>query len=207
MYLLHDNGYVLIKKTQKLKSRSMKTLFVLFLTLSTGLAFANGPVKVDVKNSTLEWKAAKVTGEHMGTVDLKSAELNIENGVLKGGSFVVDMTTINVTDLEGEWKAKLEGHLKSDDFFSVANHQTAEFKTTKVKSLGGNKYMVQGDLTIKGMTHPIGFETTVANGNATATLKIDRTLYDVRYRSGKFFEGLGDNLIYDEFEIAVNLTY
>lgn len=185
----------------------MKTLFVLFLTLSTGIAFANGPVKVDVKNSTLEWKAAKVTGEHTGTVDLKTAELNIENGVLKGGSFVVDMTTINVTDLEGEWKAKLEGHLKSDDFFSVANHQTAEFKTTKVKNLGGNKYMVQGDLTIKGMTHPIGFETTVANGSATATLKIDRTLYDVRYRSGKFFEGLGDNLIYDEFEIAVNLTY
>lgn len=185
----------------------MKNVFVLLLTLTTGVAMANGPVKVNVKSSTVEWKAAKVTGEHTGTVDLKEANLDIVNGELKGGSFVVDMTTINCTDLEGEWKGKLEGHLKSDDFFSVQKFSTASFKTTRVKKNADGTYSVIGDLTIKGQTHAIAFNATVTNNMASAKLKVDRTKYDVRYGSGKFFDNLGDKTIYDEFELAVNLKY
>jgi polyisoprenoid-binding protein YceI len=169
--------------------------------------FAHGPVPVNIEASTIKWTATKVTGEHYGSVQFKEAELDVQNGQLKGGSFTVDMNTIQDLDMEGEWKAKLEGHLRSDDFFSVATYPTASFVTTNVKSLGNGKYSVTGDMTIKGKTHPLTFEANLANNTATATLKIDRTLYDVRYGSTKFFDALGDKAIYDEFTLEVSMSY
>ena len=148
-----------------------------------------------------------MTGSHTGTVNLKSGDLVFDNGILKGGEFVVDMTSINCTDLEGEYKQKLEGHLKSDDFFSVASHETSKLVFTDIKASGKNSYEVTGDLTIKGITKPVTFDVSVYGSKATATLKIDRAQYDVRYGSGSFFDDLGDKTIYDEFDLVVDLEF
>lgn len=167
--------------------------------------------KVDPASSNVNWKAYKVTGEHFGTVNLKSGALNFNNGVLAGGTFEMDMTSIKVTDIQGEWAGKLEGHLKSDDFFSVEKNPVAKFVITKVASRGtpGN-YRVTGNLTLKGITKEIKFDATMneAAGKATgeAALKIDRTDFDIQYRSGNFFENLGDKTIYDEFDLNVKLV-
>ena len=75
---------------------------------------------VNLEESVVVWKARKVTGAHEGTVALKSGNLDFTDGALTGGSFEMDMTTIDCTDLEGEWKDKLVGHLKSDDFFEIS---------------------------------------------------------------------------------------
>ena len=88
--------------------------------------------KVEVKDSNIEWEGEKVTGSHEGTIELKDGYFTMENGELKGGEFVMDMTSITVTDLEGEDKGKLEGHLKSDDFFGVNNHPTAKLVITEL---------------------------------------------------------------------------
>ena len=118
----------------------------------------------------------------------------------------MDMSTLTVTDLDGEMKGKLEGHLKSDDFFSTDKHTTASFVITNVTGKNGN-YKVTGDLTIKGITKPNTFDMVVSGNTATADLKVDRTQYDIKFRSASFFENLKDKAIYDEFDLFVNLKF
>jgi polyisoprenoid-binding protein YceI len=101
----------------------------------TSVAFTTISEKnVDVKQSKVTWKGYKVTGQHEGTIDLKEGKLTFEGNKLKGGHFVIDMTTLGSTDLEGGMKGKLDGHLKSDDFFGVEKHPTASFTITKVEN-------------------------------------------------------------------------
>ena len=190
-----------------------KNALTLILTLiAGGAATATEPVaevktEVSTDKSTVTWKAYKVTGSHYGTVALQSGSLMFDNGQLTGGEFVVDMTTLTANDLEGEWKDKLVGHLKSEDFFSVEKHQTSTLVFTEVKQTGKNSYKVTGNLTIKGITKPVSFDMSVYGSKATATMKVDRAQYDIRYGSGSFFDNLGDKTIYDEFDMVVDLEW
>jgi len=134
--------------------------------------------------------------------------LQMDHGKLKGGSFIIDMSTITVTDLKaGQGKEKLEGHLNSDDFFGVETNPEAILKITQIMGLGKGKYKVQADLTIKGKTESISFDANVEKNMATAEITIDRTKFDVKYGSGSFFDDLGDNMIYDDFVLNVNLAF
>ncbi|MDX1326443.1 MAG: YceI family protein [Arenibacter sp.] len=190
-----------------------KNALTLVLAVVTGFtAIASNPVEneekaVKVSESTVTWKGYKVTGSHYGVIDLKKGSLKFNNDQLTGGEFVVDMTSLVSHDLEGEYKGKLEGHLKSDDFFGVATHPTSKLVFTKVTPNGKNSYKVTGDLTIKGKTNPITFDLSVYGSKATANLKVDRSLYDVKYGSGSFFDNLGDKTIYDEFDLVVDLVF
>ena len=190
-----------------------KNVLSLALALTFGTAIsASSPIDgekktVNTETSKVTWKAYKVTGSHTGTVNLNSGELMFDEGKLSGGEFEVDMTSLISTDLEGDYKGKLEGHLKSDDFFSVATHPTAKLVFTKVMASGKNSYEVTGDLTIKGITKPVTLDVSIYGSKATATLKVDRALYNVRYGSGSFFENLGDKTIYDEFDLVVDLEF
>mgnify|MGYP000275602382 CR=1 FL=1 len=163
--------------------------------------------EVKVESSKVNWKAYKVTGSHEGTIELKSGFLTFNEETLTGGEFVIDMTSIVCTDMEGEYKGKLEGHLKSDDFFGVESNPTSTLVIKKVKSTGKNSYKVTGDLTIKGKTNPITFDFSVYGKKASASLKIDRAQYDIKYGSTSFFDDLKDKAIYDEFDLNVELDF
>lgn len=163
--------------------------------------------EVNTDKSKVVWKGYKVTGSHEGTISIKSGAFVFEEDKLTGGEFVIDMATINSTDLEGEYKGKLDGHLKSDDFFGVENHPTASLVFTEVTASGKNSYNVTADLTIKGKTNPVSFTISVYGNKATASLKVDRTKYDVRYGSTSFFDNLKDKAIYDEFDLVVDLEF
>lgn len=166
--------------------------------------------KIDTEASKVSWLGKKVTGQHNGTVQLKSGSFEFEDGKLTGGTFTVDMTTIVSEDLEGEWKQKLEGHLKSDDFFGVEQYPNALLVIQKAKAQGGGKYEVTGDLTIKGKTETITFPAQLTEAGdkvyGLANLTIDRSKFDVRYGSGSFFDDLGDKTIYDNFDLTVNIV-
>jgi len=127
-----------------------------------------------------------------------------------GGNFTIGMSTLSNTDLEGEQKGKLEGHLKSDDFFGVATYPTATLTTTKVEPKADNTYQVTGVMTIKNKTNQVQFPATVTTeGNqvkANASITVDRSGYDVRYGSDSFFDNLGDKVIYDDFYLEVLLV-
>ena len=185
---------------------NLKVVLILVLAMSTVAFTTISEKNVDVKQSKVIWKGYKVTGQHEGTINLKEGKLIFEDQKLTGGNFVIDMTSLGSTDLEGEWKGKLDGHLKSDDFFGVEKHPTANLVITNVENKG-NKYSVTGDLTIKNITNSITFDMTVGENTAMAALKIDRSKFDVRYGSPSFFNDLKDKAIYDEFDLNVNLSF
>lgn len=189
-------------KTMKL----FKLFFVAFISL-TLFAFTTQITKeVNTESSVVKWTGYKVTGQHEGTIMIKKGSLTFKNNVLVGGKFVIDMSTINTTDLEGDYKKKLDGHLKDDDFFGVEKHKTASLVFTSLKQNGTN-YIVNADLTIKGITNKVKFKMQVLENSAIADLKIDRTKYDIKYGSASFFDDLKDRAIYDEFDLNVNLSF
>ena len=186
-------------------SLALAVVFGTAVTASTPVEVVTKEVKTN--ESTVTWKGYKVTGSHYGIINLKSGSLSFDGDKLVGGEFVVDMTSLISQDLEGEYKGKLEGHLKSDDFFGVEKHPTSTLVFTGVKSSGKNSYEVTGDLTIKGITKAVTFDVSIYGSKATATMKVDRSEYDVRYGSGSFFDNLGDKTIYDEFDLVVDLEF
>ena len=186
--------------------KSIKLLSIVFVSL-TLFAFSTETIKsINVEESIVKWTGYKVTGQHEGTISLKSGALIFEGNKLTGGKFVMDMTTINTTDIEGDYKAKLDGHLKSNDFFGVKKHKQALLNFTSIKQKE-DKYIIKGDLTIKGITNEVTFVMGLFKDYAVAKLKIDRTKFDVKYGSASFFDGLKDRAIYDEFDLDVKLKF
>lgn len=162
---------------------------------------------IDVENSKIKWVGEELSGKnHYGSLKFKNGSLQLNNGKIISGNFTVDMNTINVEDLQGGSKQRLEGHLRSDDFFSVEKFSEAIFEINSfavVNEYGANQ-ILSGNLTIKGITHPAKLEI---NDNWAAKLVFDRSKYDVRFRSGNFFQNLGDKLIYDEIVISANIVF
>ena len=190
-----------------MKTKKILTLGLVAIIAFTSFAFTSVLIKdIKIKESTIKWKGYKVTGEHYGSIKLKHGALSFEGDKLTGGSFIMDMTSIKTEDMDPEYNAKLDGHLKNDDFFGVKNHPTASLKITSVKAKGiFNR--VNADLTIKGITKPISFDMSIKDNTATAVLKIDRTKYDIKYGSASFFDGLKDKAIKDEFDLDVTLKF
>jgi len=164
-------------------------------------------VSVNTERSTVKWKGEKVTGFHEGLINIKAANLTFDNDELTGGEVIIDMLTINCTDLSGPYKNKLEEHLNSSDFFNVKDYPLSTLSIIECTKLNNNKYNVVANLTIKDVTETVEFETELNNNVATAEINIDRTKFDIKYSSGSFFKNLGDKMIYDDFSISVNINY
>lgn len=182
-----------------------------FIYLFAGLMFLTIVTQAQTyqaiaSKSNIKWTGKKVTGEHFGNIKLKEGTFTLKDNKVTEGIFVVDMSSITNEDLQGEWSTKLVDHLKSADFFGVEDHPAATLKITGSSELVNNKTNIKGMLTIKGITHPIEFEGTQANNTFTAKIVVDRTKYDVRYGSGKFFDNLGDKAIDDNFTLEVEIN-
>jgi len=161
---------------------------------------------VNAAESTVEWTGKKVSGQHHGTVDITSGALVVEGDQLIGGQFVIDLNTINDLDMEGEFKEKLEAHLKSDDFFDVANHPEAKFEITGVTpSSEEGVLVVSGNLTIRGVTKNITFDAHVAELSETsANVKADFNI--AREDWGVNYAGQADDLISKEINFKIALV-
>jgi len=188
------------------------TLIILALTAMVGFAFTNAETALDtIETHSIKWLGKKVTGEHSGTIEFDKMDIQFDAAwTLTRANFTVKMATLKDTDMDGENARKLEGHLKSADFFDVENHPISSFKSTGIKSLGDGNYDITGDLTIKDITKPLSFRAQAYQKmgvvGAHAEVKIDRSKYDVKYGSGSFFDGLGDKMIYDEFELTIDIS-
>lgn len=186
--------------------KNLKTIAIaLFVAVST-IATAQTK-KVDAAKSAIHWLGKKVTGQHEGTVNIQSGNLIFKGRKLTGGSFVVDMTSLTATDLTGDYLGKLNGHLKSEDFFGTEKYTTSKLVFKKIAAKANGVYTVTADLTIKDVTAPVTFDITVNGNIAKTTFKIDRTKYGIKYGSGSFFDNLGDKTINDDFELTVSLQF
>ena len=188
----------------------MKNLKSIALALVVALATVSVSAqtkKIDAAKSSINWLGKKVTGQHNGTVNFKEGNLVFRGKKVTGGNFVVDMTSLTATDLQGEYQGKLNGHLKADDFFGTDKFPTATLVFKKVVAKSATTFTVTGNLTIKGITKPITFDLATTANSATAKFNVDRTKYDIKYGSGSFFSNIGDKAINDEFELDVTLRF
>lgn len=187
--------------------RNLKTIAVALL-IAFGTANATAQVKkINVNASKIEWTGKKVTGQHEGTVNFLEGYMTFKGTTPTGGQFTVNMNSITSTDLEGATKDKLNGHLKSADFFGTETYPEAVLTIRSVTPKAGATYTMTGDLTIKNITKPVTFDMVMKGSSAIANLKVDRTKYDIKYGSGSFFDNLGDKAISDEFDVKVNLVF
>ncbi len=191
---------------ERQKTSTMKKLGILIGTMLISIfAFAQ-EISVNTDLSELKWTGKKVTGEHWGYIQLKDASLSVKNNQIQSGVFKIDMESINNQDIENEkTNAQLIGHLKSDDFFSVDKYPVATLKIKESTPFKNGFAEIKANLTIKGITHPISFKAEQLVNGYKAKITVDRTKYNVRYGSGKFFDNLGDNMIYDDFTLDVKI--
>ena len=172
----------------------------------TALQASDASYTINPDQSIIVWTGREVTtSKHFGNIYFASGQFEVKSGLISSGEFVVDMTTIDNQDLPEERRGRLEAHLKSDDFFSVESYPTALLSILSLESMSEGKWLVSGELTIKTFTHPVEFEMLNSNDGWKANLVFDRSKYEVKFRSGTFFENLGDKLIYDDIELAINL--
>ena len=182
----------------------------IFITVFVSILTAADTLQVDMENSQIKWIGRKVTGEHSGTLNLSGGWVGLDKNSINSGKFIFDMESISNTDIESpEWKQKLEDHLKSEDFFHTDSfpHAILKIKGRQSLIIENSKISNQilADLTIRGITHeiklPLDLTQSQNNFNAEGSVDIDRTLYNIQYKSGKFFDELGDKLIYDNFTV------
>ncbi|MBE8715385.1 YceI family protein [Sphingobacterium hungaricum] len=161
---------------------------------------------VDTTQSTVVWTGTKVTGAHTGTVKVKSGSLTVDNGALTGGNFVLDLNTISSTDLQGEYKDKLDGHLKAEDFFDVAKFPEASFAITTVKAgATASDVVISGNLTIKGISKNVTFDAKLTEVTET-TVKASADFNIAREDWGVNYTGKEDDLISKEINFKINLV-
>lgn len=190
-------------KTMKFKTSVIAILAFVAMSFTT---FKKEVKSIKTSESVINWVGKKVTGKHTGTLMIKEGNLEFKKNELVAGKIIVDMESLIVTDLEGDYKMKLERHLKATDFFSVDSFKTATLEFKKVEGENGN-YKVTGDFTIKDITQSIQFDLKVDANSATSSLVIDRTKFGIQYKSSSFFEGLKDKAIYDDFDLEVKLKF
>lgn len=195
----------------------MKKLVLTALSIFTlGWATLQANTPIDIEKSVIEWEGKKVTGAHNGTIALQSGKLDVVKGEIKGGEFVIDMNSMVCLDITNSGgNAKLIGHLKNDDFFSVDKYPTSKIVITKVVKLKENEqgltHNVYGNLTIKGITEEISFPATIItdkSGKVTAKAEftVDRTKYDIKYGSSTFFPSIADKAISNDMNFKVNVA-
>lgn len=189
------------------------TALILMVTMFVG-AQLNAQEKqiADPSATKITWFGDKFIGSaHTGTISLSDGWLSTEGDVITGGEFRVNMKSIANTDIKDEkMRDRLEGHLKSDDFFGVEKFPAAKLVVTGSSEFSDGKATVRGNLTVKEATHPVEFTALWSKAGEvstyTATIVFDRSKYDVRFGSGKFFSNLGDNAIKDEIKLEVQLV-
>lgn len=177
-----------------------------FMAFTNQTIAAPSTSPVSTKASSIVWNAKKVTGEHTGTIGISAGKLVVNKNQITGGNFTIDMKSIVCKDItDPEYNKKFVGHITSGDFFEIEKFPTAQFVISKVT---GNQ--ISGNLTIKGITKAISFPAQIAVNNgkvsAKANITIDRTDYNIKYGSKKFFDSIGDKAIFDDFTLAVTLV-
>jgi polyisoprenoid-binding protein YceI len=176
---------------------------------------------INTADSKILWEGSKLTGTHNGDMKLKNGEIAMDNGKITGGSFVIDMTSINVLDLEGGKKAGLESHLKGtgeeekkDHFFNVGMYPEAKFEITKATKLLNDEnanYIISGNLTLRDQTKEVRFKANMNKSDdmikvSTPPFTINRTEWGVNYGSASLADGMKDKAINDNIGLEIKLV-
>jgi polyisoprenoid-binding protein YceI len=176
--------------------------------LSAFTALKTIELPVNTVGSKIEWTGTKLVGYHQGIVSIASGKIRIENRKLVGGSFIIDMNSIENTDIPDNDpipKRKLVEHLKGEDFFDVKNYPTANFTINQVVAKKLNTCSVSGNLTMHGKTRPVTFTAKIIIMTDSSFLA--QTNFDInRQEWGVAYKGLKDQLVHDEVNLQLILA-
>lgn len=183
-------------------------------TPEDSVVLADGEYALSLQDSVIRWSGTKtliLDYVDRGIIKLVSGDVTVLDGLIMDGMFTIDMATIAAESTgRGQGETGLTRHLKSADFFDVENYPTAVFVITKSKAIGDKQFQITGNLTVKGVSNAVSFPATVymQNGRvyAKADFEVDRTLWDVRYGSDKFFDNLANNVISDMIGLSLELA-
>jgi polyisoprenoid-binding protein YceI len=208
--ITHHSVFFLIKILLKMKKFFVFAAFAV-LALTSATVIKPVTYKMDASKSTFKWTGKKVTGTHWGYIKFTDGSITTDGTNVTGGSFNVDMNSMDVQDIPAEkGGGKLLGHLKSDDFFGTEKFPTSTLTIKSATAKGGGQFDVKADLTIKGTTSEVMFPATISMDGKTLTakaaFKVDRTKYGIKYGSGSFFENLGDKAISNDFDVEVDIA-
>ncbi len=169
----------------------------------------------------INWRGYKTYSgdEHVGTIQVTDGNFEVKEGEIVGGSFTIDMNSISNSDVESdEYRAKLEGHLKSPDFFAVDSFPTANFVITDVSPVEATAesnatHNVTGNLTLRGITKSITFGAKISMDENNVSLNasdviIDRSQWNVKFRStsfAQFADIAKEEAIDNSIELNINL--
>jgi len=180
---------------------------VIVLTTMSFVTIEKTIYKAVVSESTAEWTGYKATGQHNGIIGIKNGSIIIVDDKIVGGEFTIDMSSIAVLDTQNK---KLLKHLKSDDFFGIKEFPTATFVISGSSS-EGDKTLLKGGITIKGVTEKIQILVRISKNEKdqlvleSETFKVNRTKFNITYKSKTFFNNLKDKFIKDEFDMKVKV--
>lgn len=188
----------------------MKKILTLAAIAVLAMQAAQASVYQIQSPSEMKWLATKIGGQHDGTIAVRSGTVEFAGDTIKAAKFEIDMKSIRVLDIKDpKYNADLTTHLKSDDFFSSDKFSTGTFELKKATARKDGMHDIEGVLTLKGKSEKVSFPAKIERNGDKITLqakaKLDRTLWDIRYKSAKFFPNLGDKIIHDEFTVEFNL--
>jgi polyisoprenoid-binding protein YceI len=198
----------------------MKLLITVFLLSFAGLKQHSGneiQYHIDQSKSKLNWTGYYLFsfGEHFGSIDIQEGSLTTKDGQLTGGKVTINMKSIDTLDKGFEGKDDLAEHLKGSDFFDSEKYTTSVLEITGTKPIADAQpnqpnVDITGMLTLKGIRQAITFPAEVNIQDkqliAKARFKIDRTKWDVKYNSGKYFSDIGDGAISDAIGLSFDIT-
>lgn len=185
-------------------------LIIIVITLFSAQSSAQ-TYKVQNKVSKIEWVGKKVTGSHEGTIDVSNGFVEMNDDKIKSGQLKIDMTTIQITDIEDEkMNEKFKGHLNSSDFFDVKNYNYSTLIIEEVTYNSATEVDLICNLTIKEYSNKIKVPAKVLLEEGKLVVigevEIDRTKFDIKYGSGSFVDNLGDKAINNNFEIKFKIA-
>lgn len=169
-----------------------------------------GEYQIDKTKSVVRWIGRTPVKFHDGTIDIQEGNFSVDDNGILNGNIIIDMESINCTDLSGGGKKSLEEHLMNDDFFSVNKFKTSKINISSEMKPNNGLIDFKGNLEIKNISHPISFKSSISKtpeGKYTASSKLtfDRSMYNVKYKSKSFFDDLGDKFINDDIEIELEI--
>ena len=169
-----------------------------------------GEYQIDKTKSVVRWIGRTPVKFHDGTIDIQEGNFSVDDNGILNGNIIIDMESINCTDLSGGGKKSLEEHLMNDDFFSVNKFKTSKINISSEMKPNNGLIDFKGSLEIKNISTPISFKSSITKtpeGKYTASSKLtfDRSMYNVKYKSKSFFDDLGDKFINDDIEIELEI--
>lgn len=213
LFLLFLVGFIFLASCQSApKADEAKTGDEQKVATAEGAAF-----KID-STQLVSFIGTKPIGQHHGTFNISEGVIYVKNdAVVSGGHLSLNIKSLTITDKDTSGIAKLTGHLSSPDFFDAEKFPTASFEVTSIEPyidssktevvLDGATNVVNGNLTLKGVTKNVRFPAIIKVNNTAvsvqANFNINRTDWGLVYGNDK---SLGDKFIRPEVNISFSIS-